>query len=445
MTSILLCIVAAVVAFLAGRRSLVTGLGTILGVGYAYGITRANLGQTGTHFLFDAAVGGLFLARLTVRADPDARGIPRELLWWVALLIAWPLLLMAVPKQDPLVQLVGLRGNAFLLPFLLFGAQLSDEEKYELALWFAALNIIAFVFAALEFQIGIEKFFPRNAVTIIMYMSNDVGEQYAYRIPGVFSSAHAYGGAMVATLPMLLGAWLSQRRSALHKTLIAAAVFAASVGVFMSAARSHAVLLFVFLGFATIAARMSLLARTGWFTLLALIALLVAADARLQRFTSLSDTGYLSDRVGGSVNETFVEDALKYPMGNGLGGGGTSMPYFLEKRLHNQVQIENEYARIMLEQGIPGLVLWMVFVGWLLTRLGYEPDSAWKNARVMAWCVTFVSFGSAIIGTGLLTSIPQTAIFLLNAGWLSDGKRRESKEEMSDEWPGDALPARRAS
>jgi hypothetical protein len=36
--------------------------------------------------------------------------------------------------------------------------------------------------------------------------------------------------------------------------------------------------------------------------------------------------------------------------------------------LRNPVAVENEYARIMLEQGLPGLALWLAFIFWTLTR-----------------------------------------------------------------------------
>jgi hypothetical protein len=433
MESILLCILVALVAFGASLRSLVAGLGVVLTVGYFYGIVRANLVETGSHFLFDAAVAGLFMARLIVMKRSQSQPVSRELTWWVLALIAWPFMLLAVPRQDLMVQIVGFRGNAFLLPFLLIGAQLTDDRRYRLALWCAGLNIVAFGFAAAEFQLGIPRFFPKSAVTQIIYMSNDVGGEFNLRIPATFGSAHAYGGTMVMTLPLLLGAWLQERSPASHRALLMLAVMAASVGVFMSAARSHALLLFAFLVFATVAARMTMLARASWYTLLGMLSLLVAANARLQRFTTLADTSYVTERVGWSLNESFLKNALAYPMGNGLGGGGTSMPYFLAQRLTNRVVIENEYARIMLEQGIPGLLLWVVFIGWLLTRRSQGLDRGWRNARTLAWCVTVVSFGSALIGTGLLTSVPQSALFLMSAGWMASSVRKTATED--DEYP----------
>ena len=427
MLSIFLCVAAVVLCFVAARRSLVTGIGTTLVIGYVYGIVRANVPQAGSHFIFDAAVVGLFAGRLSAAKRDEEQPIPRHLIWWVVALMAWPCFLMAIPKQDMLVQLVGLRGNAFLLPFILLGAQLTNAEKYKLALWCAVLNILAFSVAAAEYQMGISAFFPHNVVTKLIYQSNDVVGHSNYRIPSTFGNAHAYGGTMVMTLPLMLGAWLQQQKRTTAGVVIALSILAASVGVFLSAARSHALLLFAFIGFATVAARMTLLARAGWIALLATVSILVASDVRLQRFMSLSDTSAVAERIGWSVNTSFIDLGIQYPLGNGLGGGGTSIPFFLSDRIERHDGIENEYGRIMMEQGIPGLLLWVAFIFWVFLQRQSELDRGWRNARTLAFCVIGVGFGSAMMGTGLLTSVPQTALFLMTLGWIASCRRQTTQ------------------
>src|SRR4029450_9511156 len=130
----ILCVAVFLAVFLAGRRSLVAGLGDAHAVGYVYGIIRANLIDFLAYFLFDAAVIGFFLARLASRWTAEPRGRVGALGKWVAVLLIWPTLLLLVPAQDFLIQLVGLRGNALLLPFILFGAALENTERYPLAL-----------------------------------------------------------------------------------------------------------------------------------------------------------------------------------------------------------------------------------------------------------------------------------------------------------------------
>ena len=70
---------------------------------------------------------------------------------WLIILIAWPMVLFAMPWQDPLIQLVGLRGSVFLLPFVLLGARLTGDDVYKLALWFSVLNLGAGALAIAEY------------------------------------------------------------------------------------------------------------------------------------------------------------------------------------------------------------------------------------------------------------------------------------------------------
>src|ERR1700722_8757077 len=178
----LLCAVGFVAAFLLGRRSLVAGLGAVLTVGYLYGILRANFLDSFTYFLFDASVLGFYLSWLGRRNDPAASARTRELRRWLWWLLAWAGVMFLMPLQHPLIQLVGLRGNAFLLPFLLVGGWLERRDAERLAVWLAALNLMAFVFAAAEYRLGVPAFYPENAVTEIIYKSKDLAGFTAFRI-----------------------------------------------------------------------------------------------------------------------------------------------------------------------------------------------------------------------------------------------------------------------
>src|SRR6267143_5267035 len=186
MMSLALCVVAFLASFLAGRSSRVAGLVTTIAIGYVYGIVRANVPEAGSHFIFDAAVLGFYVTQLSNRFSLAQQQKIQYLKPWVELLILWPVLLFCIPVQDWLVQLIGLRGNIFLLPFLFIGAWLEPEERYQLALWLAAFNIAAFVFAGIEFFVGVEPFFPRNEVTYLIYKSKDIARETAYRIPSFF-------------------------------------------------------------------------------------------------------------------------------------------------------------------------------------------------------------------------------------------------------------------
>src|SRR5688500_5287025 len=162
MIGLLLCLAAFAIALIAGRRSLVAGICAVLSVGYLYGIVRANVLQTFTHFFFDAAVVGLFVAQLLPRLSDRERVRLRPITGWLIPLVGWPLILTLVPIQDPLIQLVGLRAAIFMLPFVLLGARLTNDDMLSVALWCAGLNVFAFVVGVAEFFIGVDRFFPRN-------------------------------------------------------------------------------------------------------------------------------------------------------------------------------------------------------------------------------------------------------------------------------------------
>ena len=418
MISVALCLAAFLLCVQAGRRSLVAGLCALLTIGYAYGIVRANLPDGFSHLIFDAGVLGLYAVQLT-KPQPrwqflrstDVRG-------WVTLLMAWPVVLFAMPWQDPLIQLVGLRGSIFLLPFIVFGARLTGDDVYKLALWLSVLNILAALFGGVQFFVGVEPFFPRNAVTDTIYRSKDLADYTAYRIPSSFSSAHAYAGTMVMAIAVIGGAWVQGHHGRWQGRLMGAALLLSMLGIFMSATRLNALMLFALIVTTVFTGRLPGTYRFRWVVLLLALGYLVGGDERLQRFRTLQDPAFLAERIAGSVNLSFVELLQRYPLGNGLGGGGTSVPYFLQHRIRNVVVMENEYARILLELGVPGLLLWIIFIGWVFTRGRIHAADMFFFGRRLAFVACACAFGTGLIGLGLFTSVPMTPLVLLLTGWI---------------------------
>ena len=81
--------------------------------------------------------------------------------------------------------------------------------------------------------------------------------------------------------------------------------------------------------------------------MIAVVALLVPKEERLQRFETLYEADYVSSRVGISVNEGVWATMVEQPLGRGLGSAvGTSIPYFLASEAKPQIGFENEYNRI---------------------------------------------------------------------------------------------------
>jgi hypothetical protein len=402
-----------------------------MAVGYIFGISRANLPETASYFIFDAGVLGLFAAQL-FRPVTRLMNLKTEgLKLWIELLIFWPLIIFFFPFQDLMVRLVGLRTSIFFLPFLLIGARLDTEERYKLALGLAALNLVALAFGGAEFLIGVPQFFPRNAVTRTIYLSKDLVGHTAFRIPSSFANAHAYAGAMVATIPLMSGALLQKRKQQWHLYLLIMGLGAALLGVLLSAARLHFIAAAILVVVLTFSIKSRISYAFGWIVILGAIALFASGDARLQRITELKDTEVITERVGWSLNMNFFELAAKYPFGNGLGGGGSSIPYFLQDRLKDPIAMENEYARIMLEQGIFGLLLWIAFIIWLSTRLRGNQSDPWHQGRRLAGWATIITFGTGLLGIGLFSAIPQTCLLLINAGWIAAREEIPAVEKES--------------
>jgi hypothetical protein len=418
-----LCIAGFLACFLLGRRSLSAGLGGVLTMGYFYGILRANYLDSFAHFMFDCAVVGFYLSLLVRKPDRATIARTRDLQRWVVALIGWAVVMFLIPMQHPLIQLVGLRGNGFLVPFLLVGSWLERKDAERIALWLATLNLVAFAFALGEYRLGIRPFFPVNAVTEIIYKSGDLVGWTAHRIPACFANAHSYAGTMVATIPWLLGAWIQAGKRLGRHCLFGSAVAAAVIGTFMSAARVHAVVLFLLIFVFSLSGKLRGGYWLAWLLILGGIGYLVSGEERMQRFLTLGDTESVQGRIQGSLNLTLMDLLFQYPMGNGMGAGGTSIPYFLQSLLTNPIGLESEYSRLLLEQGLPGLLLWVGFIGWLVLKWPAASRDRWLLGRRLMWVAALASFATGLIGTGLLTSIPQSVLLFVGIGFLTTRQR----------------------
>jgi hypothetical protein len=413
--AIALCVVAFIACYWAGRRSLGQGLVMLFVFGYFYGILRANLLTTFSHFIFDAGLLGLYLSPKWRMVNPQERKRSEPVKYWTFILILWPALLVALPFQPFLISVVGLRGNVFFLPLLLLGSRMKSKDITELAVGLAALDMVALLFACAEYVLGVPRFFPYSAVTQIMYASGDVAGGFL-RIPSTFTSAHAFGGTMVGTIPFLIGLWTTGQ-TRLLRLLGLLSIPAAMVGILMSATRTNFLFGSSMVIFVLFTIKMQGKQKFFFGVAIAVVAYFALTNVRFQRFKSLDDKEYITNRIAGSVNRGFFEILTEYPLGNGLGGGGTSMPYFLEGQVRNPIGMENEYARILAEQGIIGLLIWLAFLAWYFARSRIAfAKGPWSTPRRLLWFSVVIGFGTAWIGTGSLTSIPGTVLLVLALG-----------------------------
>src|SRR5271157_1459845 len=421
-------VVAFAVALLATFRSLGWGFLAVIAVGYFNGVIRANFLGVFTTFMFDAAVLGLYLGFLNGKAR-WAKGVgPGPAGGFVLFLIAWPTLLCLIPVNHFLIQCVGLRASVWFLPVLLIATRLSTKDLSLLARGLAVLNLVALAVGIYIYLYGVQALYPVNAITQIIYKSKDVGGQTLYhRVPSSFLSAHAYGGTMLYTLPFLLDRLAGVKVRQVDRWLALAGVVAAAGGLLMCGARSPMATLTVTLAIAWLLSRFSL-------KLALLVGVLVAVgfmvgrnNERLQRFTMLADSESVSGRIDMSMNLGFLELLSSYPLGAGLGSAaGNSIPFFLSDLAPVQIGAENEYSRILVDQGWFGLAGWLALIGWLYARPPpARPPAPWRLGVVFMYSLTLSSWMTAFIGTGLLAAIPVTFLMLTQMGVLVSVRNNE--------------------
>lgn len=425
MIALALCLVSLAATFWAGRRSLGQGLVALLAVGYFYGILRANISAGASYFIFDVGLIGFYLSQRWTSPNPGEAKRVEAVALWTVVLIVWPTLLVVMPAQPILVSLVGLRGSIFFLPVILLGSRLRDKDLFQLGSGLAVLNLIAAGFAWAEYFTSVQKFYPPGPSTAIIYASGDVAGGF-FRIPAIFTSAHAFGGSMVVSLPFLLGVW-ERAKDRRTRWLALAGIAAAMFGVLLSATRQNFVLgcILIFVGLTS--RRMSKAQLAVFILLIGGVGWAAMSNARFQRFKSLTDTEGVAGRISGSVNRGFWEILVEYPMGNGLGGGGTSIPYFLQGEVRHPIGMENEYARILGEQGVVGLVFWLSFALWFICKAPTAfSKGPWAATRRMSWCLTVFSLAMSWMGIGLLSAIPHTVILLMTIGWTATRRPPET-------------------
>jgi hypothetical protein len=413
-----LCCFAFLGSYLLAKRSLAIGMLFVLLWGYFYGILRANILTPASHFLFDSALAGLYASRLFDKPPPGFKYRTGALGDWISVIAAWTLLIALMPFQTPLVTLVGLRGNFFFIPVLLLAARLRDSEFRLILCGLAVFNMCAFAFGTAEYFLGLQRFYPLSPVTELIYRSRDAGGGN-YRIPAIFSNAHSYAGTMVGTLPLLLSLTGLPSASTWQRLLAILGSASAFFGVLYANTRTN----FALAGMIVIAFVLMGKMKIHFKALLLLIVIGVCAVAltneRFQRFRSLQSTEEVAGRIAGSVNRSFLEVLTEYPMGNGLGGGGTSIPHFLASQVRRAIGVENEYARIALELGIPGLIIWVGFLGWTLARgANIDKGDPWRSGRILQLFSFAITYVQSMLGTGLLTSIPGTVMSMIFLAWL---------------------------
>ncbi len=410
----------------ATNRSLGLGFVALFAVGYVNGVIRANFLSVFTTFMFDMGVLGLYVGFLAGASRRLTGLLTGGVGQFVLVLIAWPVLMTAVPVNDFLVQLVALRATVWFLPVALIATRLSARDLQVIARGLAGLNLVALAGGLYVYANGVEALYPDNAVTQIIYRSSDVGNNEFHRVPSFFLSSSAYGGTMLLTLPFILNLLFQPGTRLADRGLAAAGLVAALGGILLCAARQPLVVFAVATLTAWAVSRFSPWVGLVAAGVVAAGAAVASTDVRLQRTVTLQDAEVVTERVQGSASENFVELFFDYPAGAGMGSSfGTSIPFFLADRAPKPIGLENEYCRIMIDQGWVGLGGWLAFLGWLYAR---PPRSGlgrpWQLGVVLMFSLSVTVWLTAFIGAGTLSSVPGTVLLLVQMGVVAAARGR---------------------
>ncbi|MGH9374281.1 MAG: hypothetical protein ACRD15_22420, partial [Vicinamibacterales bacterium] len=68
--------------------------------------------------------------------------------------------------------------------------------------------------------------------------------------------------------------------------------------------------------------------------------------------------------------------------------------------------------------GIPGLLMWVTFIASTFTRRCIRRTDMFYFGRRLAYVACACGFATGLIGLGLFTSVPMTALLLLMTGWI---------------------------
>ena len=209
MNTLGLCGLAMFLTYTAARRSLPAGLVATIAVGYTYRHCEGEFSRRLLifHVRRSRARSVCWPAIPSTATSRAARRSPAADVGVGARRLAGPT--VNLPCSGPTDSSGWSPRNRFCR-FCVWVHDFEARDLRTLAVGIAVLNLCAAALAGLEFVVGIERFFPRNVTTDGIYNSNDVAGFTAYRIPSSFSSAHAYAGTMVHTLPLLIGASTSR-------------------------------------------------------------------------------------------------------------------------------------------------------------------------------------------------------------------------------------------
>ncbi len=235
------------------------------------------------------------------------------------------------------------------------------------------------------------------------------------------------------TIAVIAGAWVQPHYGKWQARLMGAALLVSMLGVFMSATRVNALILFALVMTTVFSGRLPGAYRFRYLIVLAAVGYVVAGEERLQRFTTLQDPEFLSERLVGSVNLTFFELAGQYPLGNGLGGGGHQRPALPAVRGFATSSRWRTSTRGSCSSS--GCRVWSCggcSSAGCSRAANIRRTDMFYFGRRLAYVACACCFAMGLLGVGLFTSVPATTLTFLLTGWLVVREVRVAPQETAD-------------
>ncbi len=382
------------------------------------------------------ALGFVLLAMQLGYLSPR-KALNAMMLVWISMVALWGMVQVIAGVSTPMMLAVGLRFWGLYLAFGLAVGQMMDREGLlrfiKICMWIIILTAPLAVF----------QFFSPPAAFINKQVDGDESSVFlvamgVVRTTGTFSFTLGYTNLLALVTPLLMAAFMEQRRLGIRFSLAAAALAALAIATGVSGSRAAVVAFggFVVFGglFSVIFGRGELKLRALW--MLASIALFAAAliallpeavEALTSRFAQAAKSEDFLERVAVMFfGEDQVYQSLSW-MGQGLGAGsGLASVISTGERLFLAGEAEN--SRVLAEGGALGVVylglkiMAMFIGGWMAIKESVRTNS---SLPVLVWAGFFVAaFTWPAIGQltshGMMGIYVALAVFVIRQAWFAE-------------------------
>lgn len=318
-----------------------------------------------------------------VRFGPVTKVGPRLAVYTVAILLAaWLFLtaLIAGGGETEIGWTIAFVVSA-LLPLLVFDA------REEAALLRPVLIVVGALVGAnifVEMLLGVSPVY--GIVDIVLGASREF-EFSVYRARGAFSHPLFAGAFLTIPAALAIGGWITTGK----KWMLLCGAFA-GLGILGTVSRGSIAAIAIAVGIAVVVAPFFLGWRhiTRWFALLGLTA---AGGIAVLNFGPLLDRAdSIESRLSADVRDralTVAIDAARYAgwFGTGPGTSGET------GRLFDSIVIENSLLQLLISVGVPGLLLFLGFMGCLVLSAWSHRDLG-AGMAIIAYVVAITGFNS---------------------------------------------------